>query len=101
MSGEFMGLTLPKTTPGWIYCIREQDYLDQTWGRYVKLGLAARTVEQRIREHQSDKSPGESSEYDIKLDLMNNGEKHLNHCCATDRIGDADWPEFLATNRLN
>jgi len=48
-----MGLSCPKTTPGWIYCIREQDYLDQTWGRYVKLGLTARTVEQRIREHQT------------------------------------------------
>ena len=60
-------LTLPKTTPGRIYCIREQDYLDQTWGRYVKLGLTARSVEQRIREHQTGNPRRETSEYDIQL----------------------------------
>jgi len=70
-------------------------------GPVHEIGLTTRTVEQRIREHQASKLRGESSEYDTKLDLMNYGEKHLNHCCSTDRIGDADWPEFLATNRLN
>ena len=85
-----MGLTLPKTTPGWIYCIREQDYLDQTWGRYVKLGLTARTVEQRIREHQTGNPRRESSEYDIQLELMHYGEKYLHHYFAADRIG-GEW----------
>ena len=85
-----MGLTLPKTTPGWIYCIREQDYLDQTWGRYVKLGLTARTVEQRIREHQTGNPRRETSEYDIHLELMHYGEKYLHHYFAADRIG-GEW----------
>ena len=85
-----MGLTLPKTTPGWIYCIREQDYLDQTWGRYVKLGLTARTVEQRIREHQTGNPRRETSEYDIQLELMHYGEKYLHHYFAADRIG-GEW----------
>gem|GEM_PF-4009867 len=26
-----MGLSFPKTTPGWINCIREQDYLTKCW----------------------------------------------------------------------
>ena len=85
-----MPLTLPKTTPGWIYCIREQDYLDQTWGRYVKLGLTARTVEQRIREHQTGNPRRETSEYDIQLELMHYGEKYLHHYFAADRIG-GEW----------
>ena len=85
-----MPLTCPKTTPGWIYCIREQDYLDQTWGRYVKLGLTARTVEQRIREHQTGNPRRETSEYDIQLELMHYGEKYLHHYFATDRIG-GEW----------
>ncbi len=85
-----MGLNLPKTTPGWIYCIREQDYLDQTWGRYVKLGLTARTVEQRIREHQTGNPRRETSEYNIKLELMHYGEKYLHHYFATDRIA-GEW----------
>ncbi len=73
-----MGLTLPKTTPGWIYCIREQDSLDQAWSRYVKLGLTACTIEQRIREHQTGNPCRETSEYDIQLELIDYGEKYLN-----------------------
>lgn len=85
-----MGLTLPKTTPGWIYCIREQDSLDQAWSRYVKLGLTACTIEQRIREHQTGNPRRETSEYDIQLELMHYGEKYLHHYFATDRIG-GEW----------
>lgn len=85
-----MPLTLPKTTSGYIYCIREQDYLDQAWGRYVKLGLTARTIEQRIREHQTGNPRRETSEYDIQLELMHYGEKYLHHYFATDRIG-GEW----------
>ena len=66
----YMGLTLSKTTPDWIYCIREQNYLHQTWGRCVKLGLTARTVERRTREHQTGNPRRETSEYDIQLEPM-------------------------------
>ena len=40
----------PKIKAGWIYAIRDEDYLDQSISRYVKLGLTERTVAQRIRD---------------------------------------------------
>ena len=73
-----MVLTLPKNIPGWIYCIYEQDSLDQAWSRHVKLGLTACTIEQRIREHQTGNPRRETSEYDIQLELIDYGEKYLN-----------------------
>ena len=85
-----MSLACPKTIPGWIYCIREQDYLDNSWGRYVKLGLTTRSVAQRIREHQTGNPRREESEFDINLEMMHYAEKYLHHYFAADRIG-GEW----------
>ena len=85
-----MALTLPKLVPGWIYCIREEDYLDASIGRFVKLGLTTRTVDIRIREHQTGNPRKEISEYDLNLELMNYAETYLHHYFAQDRIG-GEW----------
>ena len=89
--GECVSLKLPTTVAdGWVYCIREQDYLDGSIGRYVKLGLTSRTVAQRIREHQTANPRREMSEYDINVEMMSYAEKYLHHYFAEDRIG-GEW----------
>tara|TARA_B100000767_G_scaffold70346_1_gene66959 strand:+ start:149 stop:1216 length:1068 start_codon:yes stop_codon:yes gene_type:complete len=86
-----MSLKLPTTVAdGLVYCIREQDYLDNSIGRYVKLGLTSRTVAQRIREHQTANPRREMSEYDINVEMMSYAEKYLHHYFAEDRIG-GEW----------
>ena len=85
-----MALSVPKLVTGWIYCIREEDYLDGTIGRFVKLGLTARTVPIRIREHQTANPRKEYSEYDILLEMMDYAETYLHHHFAQDRIA-GEW----------
>ena len=85
-----MGLTLPKLVPGWIYCIRDEDYLDASMGRFVKFGLTSRTVDIRISEHQTGNPRKEISEYDIELELMNYAETYLHHYFSQDRIA-GEW----------
>lgn len=85
-----MAIKLPKLVPGWIYCIREEDYLDGSIGRYVKLGLTTRTVDVRIREHQTGNPRKEVSEYNHHMDLMNYTETFLHHYFAYDRIA-GEW----------
>ena len=81
----------PKIKPGWIYCIRDEDYLDQSVSRYVKLGLTERTVEIRIGEHQTGNPRKEFEAIDSKyLELMNYGETYLHHAFAPDRIA-GEW----------
>lgn len=78
--------------PGWIYFIREQDYLDPTnIGRYVKIGLTTRTVAQRISEHQTGNPRKEFEATPSKyIELMDYGETYLHHYFAGDRIG-GEW----------
>lgn len=85
-----MAIKLPKLIPGWIYCIREEDYLDGSIGRYVKLGLTKRTVAERIREHQTGNPRKEVSEYDHHMQLMHYTENFLHHYFAYDRIA-GEW----------
>ena len=85
-----MALSVPKLVPGWIYCIREEDYLDGSIGRFVKLGLTKRTVPIRIREHQTGNPRKEVSEYDLYLEMMDYAETYLHHYFAQDRIG-GEW----------
>ena len=86
-----MALGLPTTlVDGWVYCIREEDYLDGSLGRYVKFGLTSRTVPQRIREHQTGNPRREISVYDINVEMMSYAEKYLHHYFAVDRIG-GEW----------
>ena len=85
-----MAVKLPNLKPGYIYCIREQDYLDLSWGRYVKLGLTERTVAERIREHQTGNPRKESSEYDLFVPLMTYTETYLHHHFASERIA-GEW----------
>ncbi len=89
--------------PGWIYFIREQDYLDPTdIGRYVKIGLTKRTVPIRIAEHQTGNPRREfeatPSSY---IELMDYGETFLHHYFSADRIG-GEWFDlddaFLASD---
>ena len=47
------GLDPPEDHPRLDLLIRNKTTSTKRWGRYVKLGLTARTVEQRIREHQT------------------------------------------------
>jgi len=80
--------------PGWIYFLREQDYLDQSFGRYVKIGLTERTVAVRIAEHQTGNPRREfeatPSNY---IELMDYGETYMHHYFAPDRIG-GEWFDF-------
>jgi hypothetical protein len=85
-----MAITIPKLIPGWIYCIREEDYLDGSIGRYVKLGLTKRTVADRIREHQTGNPRKEVSEYDHHMELMHYAENFLHHYFAYNRIA-GEW----------
>ena len=81
----------PKIKAGWIYAIRDEDYLDQSISRYVKLGLTERTVAQRIREHQTGNPRREFEAINSKyIELMNYGEKYLHHVFAPDRIA-GEW----------
>ena len=93
-----MAIKLPKLIPGWIYCIREEDYLDGSIGRYVKLGLTKRTVADRIREHQTGNPRKEVSEYDHHMQLMHYTENFLHHYFAYDRIA-GEWFD-MDSNRV-
>jgi len=84
-------ISKPKIAPGWIYCIRDEDYLDQSISRYVKLGLTERTVEERIQEHQTGNPRREYEAIDSKyLELMHYAETYLHHAFAPDRIA-GEW----------
>jgi len=80
--------------PGWIYFLREEDYLDFSVGRYVKIGLTERTVAIRIAEHQTGNPRREfeatPSNY---IELMHYGETYLHHYFAAERIG-GEWFDF-------
>ena len=80
--------------PGWIYFIREEDYLDQSVGRYVKIGLTSRTVAIRIAEHQTGNPRREfeaaPSNY---IELMDYGETYLHHYFAAGRLC-GEWFDF-------
>jgi hypothetical protein len=95
-----MGLTLPKLVPGWIYCIRDEDYLDGSMGRFVKIGLTSRTVDIRISEHQTGNPRKEISEYDIELELMNYAETYLHHYFSQDRIA-GEWFDMDTTRVMS
>jgi len=38
---------------GWVYLLRERDFLTGTTDRYLKIGLTERDVEDRVKEHQT------------------------------------------------
>jgi hypothetical protein len=96
MDGKYMAfkapsISKPKIRPGWIYCIRDEDYLDQSISRYVKLGLTERTVEERIQEHQTGNPRREFEAIDSKyLEMMHYAETYLHHAFAPDRIA-GEW----------
>ena len=88
-------ISLPTAlNPGWIYFIREEDYLDRSVGRYVKIGLTARTVAIRIAEHQTGNPRREfeatPSNY---IELMDYGETYLHHYFAAGRLC-GEWFDF-------
>ena len=95
MSFTKPSISLPTALkPGWIYFLREEDYLDQSVGRYVKIGLTERTVAIRIKEHQTGNPRREfeatPSNY---IELMHYGETYLHHYFAAERIG-GEWFDF-------
>ena len=88
-------ISLPSAlNPGWIYFLREEDYLDQSIGRYVKIGLTSRTVPIRIGEHQTGNPRREfetiPSSY---IELMDYGETYLHHYFAAGRLC-GEWFDF-------
>ena len=95
MAFKSPSISLPTAlNPGWIYFIREEDYLDQSIGRYVKIGLTARTVAIRIGEHQTGNPRREfeatPSNY---IELMDYGETYLHHYFAAGRLC-GEWFDF-------
>ena len=58
---------------GWVYLLRERDFLTGTTDRYLKIGLTERDVEDRVKEHQTGNPRRETSDYDLQLEPMSWG----------------------------
>jgi hypothetical protein len=71
---------------GWVYLLRERDFLTGKNDRYLKIGLTERDVHERVKEHQTGNAREILSIYEKHVPLMSSMEKHLHHVFSTDRI---------------
>ena len=75
---------------GWVYLLRERDFLTGTTDRYLKIGLTERDVEDRVKEHQTGNARQVISVYERHVPLMSAMETYLHHVFSTDRI-NGEW----------
>jgi len=75
---------------GWVYVLRERDFLTGKTDRYVKIGLTENEVELRNKQHQTGNPRLIYSVHEQHVPLMNAMEKHLHHVYSTDRI-HGEW----------
>jgi len=75
---------------GWVYILRERDFLTGKTDRYVKIGLTENEVELRNKQHQTGNPRLIYSVHEQHVPLMNAMEKHLHHVYSTDRI-HGEW----------
>jgi hypothetical protein len=75
---------------GWVYLLREKDFLTGEIGRYLKIGLTERDVPDRVKEHQTGNAREVISVYEKHVPLMSAMENHLHHVFSSDRI-NGEW----------
>lgn len=75
---------------GWVYLLREKDFLTGEIGRYLKIGLTERDVPDRVKEHQTGNARQVISVYEKHVPLMSAMENHLHHVFSSDRI-NGEW----------
>ena len=71
---------------GWVYLLREKDFLSGEIDRYLKIGLTERDVDVRVKEHQTGNARRVMSVYEKHVPLMSSMENHLHHVYSSDRI---------------
>jgi len=81
--------------PGYIYFIRERDYLTNQVGPYVKIGLTRelRPVSARLSDHMTGNPRQEYSEWDIQVPMVDKLETYMHHYFAQRRI-TGEWFEM-------
>ena len=81
--------------PGFIYFIRERDYLTHQVGPYVKIGLTRnqRPVSARLSDHMTGNPREEYSEWDIQVPMVDKLETYMHHYFAERRI-TGEWFEM-------
>ena len=67
--------------PGYIYFIRERDFLTNQDGGYVKIGLTReeRPVSARLSDHETANPREEYSEWDIQVPMVDKLETYMHH----------------------
>lgn len=90
------------TKEGWVYVLRERDFLTGKTDRYVKIGLTKNEVELRNKDHQTGNPRLIYSEYEQHVPLMSTMETYLHHVHSSDRIHGEwfDLDETRVTNEL-
>ncbi len=78
------------TKDGWVYLLRERDFLTGKTDRYLKIGLTERDVADRVKEHQTGNARQVISVYERHVPLMNAMETYLHHVFSPDRI-NGEW----------
>ena len=71
---------------GWVYLLREKDFLTGETDRYLKIGLTERDVPDRVKEHQTGNARKVMSVYEKHVPLMSAMENHLHHVYSSDRV---------------
>ena len=81
--------------PGYIYFIRERDFLTNQVGGYVKIGLTReeRPVSARLSDHKTANPREEYSEWDIQVPMVDKLETYMHHYFAEHRI-TGEWFEM-------
>lgn len=75
---------------GYVYLLRERDFLSGRFGRYLKIGLTEREVGERIKEHQTGNAREVISIYEKRVTFMSKMETHLHHYFSSERI-NGEW----------
>lgn len=75
---------------GWVYVLRERDFLTGQTDRYVKIGLTKNEVELRNKDHQTGNPRHIFTVFEMHAPLMSMMEKHLHHVFSADRI-HGEW----------
>ena len=75
---------------GWVYVLRERDFLTGQTDRYVKIGLTKNEVELRNKDHQTGNPRHIFTVFEMHAPLMSMMEKHLHHVYSADRI-HGEW----------
>ena len=78
--------------PGYIYFIRERDYLTNQITPYVKIGLTReqRPVSARLSDHKTANPREEYSQWDLAVPMVDKLEKYMHHYFAERRI-HGEW----------